>query len=211
MLDLGCGPGVDSLFLAGRGARVTAVDRSSGMLAETARRCADHPVTTARVDLDDPEGTLPAGPFAGVLSDFGVLNCVPVAPVADALARRLRPGGWLVVVPMTRPAIAHHASLVLAGHPVEAVRRAGSRQIDVSGEGVAVHFPTARAVRRTFTAAGFTLVSQQALGAVLPAPGPATRPLHRWVPRLLPLERRLAARWPFRSLGDHTLFVFRMG
>jgi cyclopropane fatty-acyl-phospholipid synthase-like methyltransferase len=57
VLDLGCGAGNHSLFCAGNGAQVLAVDFSESALSVTNRRAAqlalNDKVTTAKVDFDD--------------------------------------------------------------------------------------------------------------------------------------------------------------
>lgn len=92
-LDVACGNGRNSLFLAERGFAVTAIDYSPEALAML-RREADArslDVVTRQVDLEnDPQ--LPEGPFDIVL-DFFYLH----RPLLPRLQERLRPGGLMVL------------------------------------------------------------------------------------------------------------------
>ncbi|OKK02991.1 class I SAM-dependent methyltransferase [Streptomyces sp. CB02400] len=99
-LDLGCGTGGDTLWLARRGWRVTAVDISPTAV----ERVADHaraqglgePVTTQRHDL---ARTFPAGKFDLISAQyFHTPYELPRDSILRAAARALRPGGRLLVV-----------------------------------------------------------------------------------------------------------------
>ncbi|RMF27610.1 MAG: class I SAM-dependent methyltransferase, partial [Chloroflexi bacterium] len=111
VLELGCGTGEDALWLARRGVRVTATDASPAMLAiarhkAEAARLTDR-ITCARLDLAAPEREWPSGPiprrgpYDGAFANFGVLNGLPDRrPLAQALARWVRPGGQVILVVM---------------------------------------------------------------------------------------------------------------
>jgi ubiquinone/menaquinone biosynthesis C-methylase UbiE len=97
VIDAGCGTGLDTLHLAARGVRVTAVDVSPGMIAELTRKLARPPsgVETHVGDLNDVLSRL-APPYDGIVSSFGALNTVDLPRFAAAASRLLRPGGRLV-------------------------------------------------------------------------------------------------------------------
>lgn len=206
VLDLGCGTGVDAAWLARRGCQVVAVDGSPGMLEVAAATCAGLDVALRRVDLAAPD-TLPDGPFDGALSDFGALNCVPLAPVGEALATRLRPGGVFLLVLLGHRAPAETLSLLLAGHPGEAWRRRRVAAVDVDGARVPVFWHRPRDVVRAFPA--FELVETRSLALLLPPPRGAGRALHGLLPALDPLDRRLARLPLLRRWGDHVAYVLR--
>jgi SAM-dependent methyltransferase len=100
ILNLGCGPGTDDVFLARRGYLVTAVDSSPAMIAQARRRVreegCDRSVRAVHLDLDDI-GALHPALFDAAYSSFGPLNCVPdLGATARAIHQRLRPQGVLV-------------------------------------------------------------------------------------------------------------------
>src|SRR5579859_4699941 len=92
-LDLGCGTGEDALFLARRGAEVTAADASPAMLDVAWRKAMaagiGDRVETRLFDLNAP--TALEGRYDLVLSNFGAINCaLDLAPLA-AVRRRAVP------------------------------------------------------------------------------------------------------------------------
>ncbi|WP_326954234.1 class I SAM-dependent methyltransferase [Amycolatopsis sp. NBC_01286] len=95
-LDLGCGAGGDTLWLARRGWRVTAVDLS-GVAVESLRDRAEGLLVTAvRVDLAKafPEGTFDLVSAQYLHTPFPL----PRERVLRRAAEALRPGGRLLVV-----------------------------------------------------------------------------------------------------------------
>ena len=99
VLDLGCGTGRHTAWLAEAGARVTAVDFSAGMLEEARRKVPSGSVRFIAHDLHQP---LPLGDatFDAVVSGL-VLEHLRDLPAFFAEARRvLRPAGRAVVSAM---------------------------------------------------------------------------------------------------------------
>lgn len=99
-LDLGCGPGGDTLWLARRGWRVTAADRSGDAITRLAGRARalglGDRVTAERHDLAE---TFPAGRFDLVSAHYLHASfAVPRARVLRRAAEALSPGGRLLVV-----------------------------------------------------------------------------------------------------------------
>lgn len=99
VLELGCGTGEDALFLAQRGIRVTATDASDEML-KVAREKTAHSdlVDVQKLDLRNCRDAIyrvrDEMRYAGVFSNFGVLNCLDDwRPLAEFLADSLPSGG----------------------------------------------------------------------------------------------------------------------
>jgi SAM-dependent methyltransferase len=109
LVDIGCGPGIDAVMLASRGHRVTAIDVSQGMVAET-RNAANSAgvsrlVTVVRDDAFDPAGGISCGEdrYDGVLLGFGVVNCLPdLSQVYRRCATLLNCGGVMILSALGR-------------------------------------------------------------------------------------------------------------
>ncbi len=111
-LEAGCGAGQNSLFLARAGHRCTALDNSEAMLdcGRDLMRQNDLSVDFVQGDLDDlPTARAFPGPFDFIHSAYALPFTKNPAAVLAALARRLRPGGSM---------------LISTGHPLFAMPRA---------------------------------------------------------------------------------------
>lgn len=132
ILDLGCGTGDDALHLAERGAEVVGIDSSVRMVEIARGRGVD-----ARVmEIDKLKLVLP---FSGAISNFGALNCVPdLRPIAENLARWIKPAGPLAICLMGRFSLAdlRHAAARLRGR--------------TRWRGIDVYYPTSRTIRSRF-------------------------------------------------------------
>jgi len=119
--DLGCGTGALTALLAGRVARVIAVDQSAAMMRAARRR------TEGLANVELHEADLAALPLDGGCCDAALLALVlgyledPVPALAEA-GRILRPGGRLVVVDAARhldEALRHRMGQVRPGFEPE--------------------------------------------------------------------------------------------
>ena len=116
-LDIACGEGRNSVFLARQGFRVTGVDISEVGLAKAARRAREAGVDVELVhaDLDDFQ---PAGPFDLVVNFNFLLR--PLIPLEVAA---LRPGGLLLFdTILATPAIPPPSNPAFYLQPGELVR-----------------------------------------------------------------------------------------
>lgn len=221
VLDLGCGTGVDSLYLASQGHPVVAVDPSAGMLRalEAAAREAglDHRIRVVRASAGALVASLPAElpPLGGAVSSFGPLNCEEdLGTVAAQLARLLPPGAPFICSPMARLCPWEIGAWMIRGRPGRALARLRrgpvAAPVSEAAPGVVIPtwYPSAAATRRAFSP-WFRLVWQRGLGIFLPPPylaGPRRHP--RLLSALGDADDALGHRWPWRELGDHTLFVW---
>jgi 2-polyprenyl-3-methyl-5-hydroxy-6-metoxy-1,4-benzoquinol methylase len=97
VLELGCGPGWLSIFLARCGADVLGTDISPGMI-DVARRAADREASSARFEVADME-MLEVGRNFDACVIYEALHHTPEPALVLRSARRaLRPGGQLLLV-----------------------------------------------------------------------------------------------------------------
>ena len=204
MLELNCGTGEDAVALARRGVHVTATDASAAMVATT-RAKADAAgvgdLVTTRVLTIEAAATAD-GPFDGVLSNFGGLNCVSdLGAAAHAVASIVRPGGRAVLCIMGPVVPWEWAWFLGHGEPGKAVRRL---RRSVEWRGLEVRYPSVGRAVRAF-APDFAVHRRWGAGVTLPPP--YTEP---WAARhaalvaaLNRVDRRIEA-WPgAAALADH--------
>lgn len=214
LLDLGCGAGLDAAYLATQGFHVLALDASPLMAARTQARIDERGltdrVTVQRRDIHDLDA-LRAGPFDGVYSNFGPLNCVSdLAALADQCAALLRPGGALVVSVIGR--ICPWERLYYLARRDR--KRASVRQarevvpVSLNQQTVWTRYYQPREFYQSFADA-FDLTHYQALSLFLPPPYLIRlyEPLRLLFKPLGWLDDHLGA-WPLlRNAGDHFLMV----
>lgn len=165
-LDLGCGTGIDSLWMAEHGAQVTALDASAAMLEITRKRLAGHPsAAVAPFDFNHLPAESYTGPFDLVLADFGALNLLEDwRPLAEWLIPRVSSGGVLCVAVMTRFCLWETAWNLLHFKPRRAARRWGGSS--TFGD-LTVTYPLIMHVVRAFLPE-FRLTQKRGLGVFLP-------------------------------------------
>jgi len=220
VLEIGCGTGLDTVFLAGIGARVVACDPSEEMVSRARRR-----VETAGVG--DRVGLLPCGlqdlpkfldvldhaeGFDAVVSNFGALNCVPCLDALGMLGRRhLRARGTVAIGLIGRSCLWETIYFSLRGDRVRAARRrAATVSVPVAGIEVPTFYHRQRDVARAL-GAGFSHRATIGLGVFVPPP--YLEPRWQQAPRPIRLAvaalDRMTATWPLLNrLGDHTLMCW---
>ncbi len=215
LLELGSGPGSETLPLLKDGHEVVAVDVSEAMLqrlgANARAAGVSERLTSVRGRLRDLASLEIEGPFDGGFSTFGALSCEPdLAPVRDGLAGMLNENAPFVAGVLNRtPALELFAYSASARW-----RRAFGRlrsPVPVGRSRFSVdcfaHSPAGLA--RRFRP-GFVPSDREGVGVVVPPPDQAGRVGNRWaLDRLGRLDRALGRRTPFRSLGDHFLICLR--
>ncbi len=217
VLELGCGTGVDAVYLARMGARVHALDVSVGMLRAARRKVQEeslsgmvtleHRAVETLADLEGP------GQFDGAFSNFGVFNCVrDLGSLGSDLAALLRPGGKLIACFIGRFCAWETAWHLVHGRVNKAFRRLHAGGIEASpvpGHQFTIYYPSIRKVQKALQP-GFVLRSHRSVGLLVPpsAMEPWARSRRRLLGGMAVLERSLA-RWPvLRGMGDHRLAVF---
>ena len=211
ILEMNCGTGEDALWLVQRGVHVFATDASPAMLRVAQNKLASSPgiavARFARLAWEELD-RFDAGPFDGVLSNFGGLNCVGDLQVAArALATKLRPGTTAILCIMG-PAVPWEWLWFLArGKPAAAFRRL--RRHGAQWSGMTIRYPSIAKTRRAFEPE-FRLLRASAVGALLPPP--YTEKLLGRFPHVIAgldrAERRFETLWPLPLLADHYLLEF---
>ena len=217
VLEIGCGTGLDTLFLAALGARVVACDPSEEMISRTRRRldasgsgeraglllCGLQELPRFLDALDHSEG------FDAIVSNFGALNCVSSLDQLGVLGRRhLRPGGSVIIGLIGRSCLCETLYFTLLGDRERAARRrAGTVSVPVAG----VDVPTFYHRHGDITAAlGHGFSPRGTIGIGVFVPPPYLEPRWQQLPRPLRVAiagvDRFTAAWPLlNQLGDHTL------
>jgi SAM-dependent methyltransferase len=215
LLELNCGTGEDALFLAQHDMSVVACDASEGMI-RTAQQ---------RMRREDPEAPIEfkllateylwqlhsKELFDGAFSNFSGLNCVAdLNQTAYVLSALLTRGAPVVICLSTRFCLWEMVWFSLRGQFRKAFRRcSGFATAQMGSFTVKVHYPTLRAVRRSFSSF-FHMRSCMGIGVAVPPS--YMEPLVRRYPRFLGWLSRIdkfICRLPgFRTLGDHMLIHF---
>ena len=166
VLDLGCGTGIDAVWLATMTERVHAIDPSSEMVAIAMNRTAAHDnVTVAQGNI---ASIVDESRFDLILANFGAINCQASLPDAGQhINRLLRPGGHAVLVSMP-PVSPLERLAALVGRD----RSLWGRRVDgptaVAGyEGLPVTYATAQ--RLAAAMPYLELIGARSLGLFLPS------------------------------------------
>jgi SAM-dependent methyltransferase len=147
MLDVGCGNGWTTLFLAEAGFRALGVDLVPANV-ELARARAARWDSEARFEVGDMEALAVDGPFEAALVFDALHHVVHQRDALRSIAERLAPGGWLF---LGEPTWLHRLS-------PEARRT--QRELGWLERGF-----TVRGLRRDLAAAGFTEVHRHFQGS----------------------------------------------
>ena len=95
VLDLACGQGRMSRYLARRGADVLGVDVSAAMLSK-ARAAGPAGITYLRADVTGAPTWWDGQPFDGCTCELALMDIDDLAGALATVAAVLRPGGWFV-------------------------------------------------------------------------------------------------------------------
>lgn len=209
VLELGCGTGEDACHLAEHGIEVVALDRASAMVEHTRekarRRGLETRIEAHELAIEDVGALAERGPFDGVLSNFGALNCVADRPeLARTLGALVRPGARALLCFLGRWAPWEWLWFAARGQPRVALRR--MRRGGVVWRGLRVQYPPLRQLRREL-APTWRLERTAAVGALIPpsyAESWAARHPNL-LARAVAWERRFETAAPMTRLADHVL------
>jgi SAM-dependent methyltransferase len=222
VLEVGCGTGADTRFLAALCLHVVACDPSEEMVTRSLRRLArDGLETRATVmpcGLQDLQSYLdaiaPREPFDGIVSNFGAINCVShLAPLGALVRRQLRPGGVVILGLMSRVCALEALYFAMTRRPGLAARRwgAGAVNVPVAGIDVPTFYHRVREVREAL-GRHVRLTAVHGIGVVIPPPflEPRWRSLPNRLRSVVTKVDEFIAPWPpFNRVGDHVLLQFK--
>jgi hypothetical protein len=152
------------------------------------------------------------GPYDGILSNFGALNCTPDLGWLRSLSRgQLKRGGHLVLGLMGRFYPLETALFLIKGKPLQAFRRFGSRcSARIEGVSVPVHYYSPRAIQRSL-GPEFVLERLKGLRSLQPVPGLEHLLRFRCVQHLKKADRWITRRPWTACWADHFVSVWRYG
>jgi SAM-dependent methyltransferase len=205
VLDVGCGTGIDAIFLAGRGVQVVAIDIAPGMVAELRRKVRQAGVAglveTQVMDVAAVDAWLPAS-FDGIISAFAGLNTVAdLGNFGQQAARLLRPGGRLVAHLLSPWSVWDILPLLRRGQfgAIAGRMRQRQRTVVIGGVPVVHRLYSPREAMGGLSGGDMRLVHGEAFG-ILTAPDGRDAPpfLAAGLDRL---ERRAGGWYPLRNGG----------
>lgn len=217
LLELTCGTGEDAVWLAKQGLHITATDGSSEMVnvtrakAKAAQVAAN--ITAQQISLQQIEQGIFAEEFAhkfdGVYSNFGGLNTIGKwYPLAQQLAKLLKPTAKLVLVPMGPLCPWEIAWHLLHLQPKTAFRRFRSAVPAKIGQTtIPIWYPSANRLKTDFSP-HFKHLSTESLELWLP-PSYLDHLVNRWpalFTKLNHFEKNTAHLT--KGWGDHYIIVF---
>ena len=217
VLEIGCGTGVDTEFLAKLGTRLVACDPSDEMLSRTTRRLAVAGVGDRASILSCGLQDLPqfldaldhAEGFDAVVSNFGALNCVAsLEALGEIGCHHLRAGGALAIGLLGRVCLWETLYFSVRGDHERAQRR---RVTDAAVPVAGIDVPTFyHRTQDLGVALGEGFRCEAVIGVGVLVPPPYLEPRWQQVPRALRRAAagidRVAGPWPLvNQLGDHTL------
>jgi SAM-dependent methyltransferase len=218
VLEIGCGTGLDTRFLARRGVQVVACDPSEAMVARAlcglARDGLAGTATIFPCGLQELAAFLDAttqpAPFDGIVSNFGALNCVEHLAPLGALGRRyVRPGGVVLLGLMGRHCACEMLYFAARGRTDLARRRTCRGAVGVPVAGIDVPtFYHRIADARAALGRDFTLTGVDGIGVLVPPPylEPRWQRLSKRVRTVTAwCDALVASCPPFNRLGDHVL------
>ncbi len=216
LIEIGCGTGADAVFLAERGYRIAALDISDRMVELARQRVAaqelERTIVVWRGRLDDVAAELAGSqwcPFDGAYANFSLAYEESLREVAETIYRLLKPRARFVfTLPnklcLSEPVVALarlHISSVLA-------RFREPRRVTIRGTAVCVHVYSLVHVRRMLEGL-FEIEGTVGVPVFMPPPSFYRPAFERLRANLELFDDHLAARFPWRLLGETTLFRVR--
>jgi len=225
LFEIGCGTGIDALWLAQNGFDVVATDLSSRMLAEVSRKARERELsdriacrTVGAYAIGSLTKEFGPGTFDGGFCHAGALNMEPhLGRVTDGIHSLLRPGGRFVCSVINKTSLFEVVFYPLVLRPRKAFRRLGnivpvpiSRKAPLNRYVVAAQFYGPNEVESIFHD-NFSVEATRGLQVFLP-PSNLADVYSLLMPLFKPLEALesgFSKVWPFSTWGHHTIMTFR--
>jgi SAM-dependent methyltransferase len=204
VLDLGCGTGEDAVWLASQGHVVHGIDESPKMIEAAKVKAAEHGSTATFECRSVQSLSLEPARFDVILSNFGALNCVPLATWAGVVPALLKESGRAFVVLMGRTPLPEGLRRGFG-----AADRGRIAEVRIGASTMSVHYESVAAVKRAL-ASSATVSRVEALGCFVPGPGyEGFARRHPVLTGALAMAECVLRTAPLlRGRGDHTLFEF---
>ena len=206
VLDVSCGTGLDALFLARSGMRVTAIDISPKMIERLHANAREQGMSfniDARVMDASDLSSLPGHCFAGIVSAFAGLNTLTdLHDFARDASRVLAPNGRMILHLLNRFSLWEWLTLGLHGdwNAAKTLSHASERYFTIGGISVRHRLYTPLDAYGQYFSSSFTLRAAYSVGSLRPPHTLRAVPPH--MVRLLgALELTLARRRPLLNLG----------
>lgn len=215
LLDVSCGTGLDSLFLAERGMAVTGMDISPGMISQL-REKASRAGLSDRIEAHVADyaglGSWPSRNYDGIVSAFAGLNTAPdLGEFSRHAAGLLRPNGRMVLHLLNRFSLWEWAGMVRDGRWSEARRlgSTGERRFSIGDLELRHHVFYPRDAYSRYFSREFLLDECYGVGFLRP-PHTIRRIPPAVIRGLGALERPLGSHRPFRNWGRFFVLDLRL-
>jgi ubiquinone/menaquinone biosynthesis C-methylase UbiE len=216
ILELACGTGEDAVWLAKQGIYVTATDGSAAMVKQAKAKAeaegVGNYVETRQLSLQAITNyQLPIlnSQFDGVFSNFGGLNTIGEwRSLAESLAKIVKPGGKVILVPMGPFCPWEIVWYATHGQFKTAFRRfRSSASAQIGATTIPIWYPPAHQLKADFSP-WFEYLHTESLGLWLP-PSYLGHFIERWpglFARLNRIEKAMAHLT--KDWGDHCIIIF---
>ena len=214
LLEINAGTGLDASNIVRLGHTVHATDLSDGMVnaihAKVEEQGLGDSLTAEQLSFTELD-RVSKGPFDGVYSNFGGLNCIEdLRTVTTHLPKILRPGGLAIWVIMP-PVCPWEMALVMKDWRV-ATRRFRQNGVMANVEDVSFRtwYFTPKQVMRAF-GPQFEFVALEGLSVVTPTADNKSFAVNHpnLFKKLVTLDEAISATWPFNRMGDFFILTMR--
>ena len=217
LLELNCGTGEDALFFARQGFSVHATDISEGMLQKLWLKkqavSEGRMISTELCSFTELDLLQNKGPFDGIYSNFGGLNCTPdIKKLLAGFDHLVKPGGRVTLVVISKFCL-WESLLVFKGKFKTAFRRFFSsrgRNARVEGRQFKCWYYGVGDIRKNLPSS-FSIIAVEGLCTIVPPSyieGFAVKKpqLFAW---LKAKEDLFKNKWPWKYWGDYLIVTFQ--